>query len=451
MSKSSNQQPNRVSGKGLRWLWLLLLLATGALLMLSACGPNQPPPTQPASSSRAVLPTEITPTAVIDVRQVRRALDASEAANYLGDKACGACHARAAAMHAHSAHAQTLHAVNVKQDGQIFRHTNAVKDPKNRFTYGTVVQQNVCKMLAFNDTLEADLSADFAVGSGRHARSYLNRDDRNGWVNLRVSYYPSAGKWDFSAGQPPERTLPSSMGMELKGPQVTACLLCHTTVVRPQASLNLTERTVTADAYPDMTTTSFGVGCERCHGPGKAHVDMVSHANAPLPRADAAAKADHETFGMENLSQATPARITTLCGYCHRTSQNSDMHDPHNSADLPRFQGVALERSLCYQKSGSLSCLSCHNPHTDADTNRSHNDAVCLTCHASKPPRPPGERPAFSVKTVHDPQGVPCPVNPRKDCTGCHMPQQTIALGPGVRYTNHWIKVWPGSAGHKKK
>jgi len=429
---------------------LLLLATTGALLALSACGPNQPRPSELASSSRAAAPTETTPTAVVDVRQVRRALTSAEAANYLGDEACGACHAHAAAMHARSAHAQTLHAVTAKQDGPIFRHANAVKDPRNHFTYGTVVQQNICRMLAFNNSVEADLSADFAIGSGRHARSYLNRDDRNGWVNLRLSYYPSVGKWDFSAGQPPERTLTSSMGMELRGPQVTACLLCHTTVIRPQAGLDTTGGAVTADAYPDMATTRFGVGCERCHGPGRAHVDAVSRAKFALQRIDAPTKAAHETFGMEDLSRATPARINALCGYCHRTSQNSDMRDPHNEADVPRFQGVALERSLCYQKSGSLSCLSCHNPHTDADADRSHNDAVCLKCHSSSPPPPPGERPALSAGSVHVPQAVLCPVNPRKDCTGCHMPRQTIALGPGVRYTNHWIKVWPGTAGRRR-
>ncbi len=439
-----------VQGNKVSWPWLLLLLATGALLMLCACGTNQPSPSEPASSSHAVLPTEITRAAVIDVREVRRALTSAEAANYLGDKVCGACHARVAATHAHSAHAQTLRAVTVEQDGPIFRHANAVKDPRNHFTYGTVVQQNICQMLVFNKSVEAALPADFAVGSGKHARSYLNRDDLNGWVSLRLSYYLAAGKWDFSAGQPPERTLSSSMGTELKGPQVTACLLCHTTVVRSQAGLDLAGETVRADAYPDLAASSFGVGCERCHGPGRAHVDAVSHAKEPLLRVEATAKAVHETFGMEDLSRATPARITTLCGYCHRTLQNSDMRDPHNEADVPRFQGVALERSLCYQKSGSLSCLSCHDPHADADADRSHNDAVCLNCHSSTTARPPGERPSLSAGPVHDPQGVPCPVNPRKDCTGCHMPQQMVALGPGVQYTNHWIKVWPGTAGRSR-
>jgi predicted CXXCH cytochrome family protein len=422
------------SSSAARRLWLLLALGGAVLLALAACGPT--PSARPAAPAP---PTASLP--AIDVRLVRRALTASEAEDYLGDAACASCHRDIGAAHARSAHARTLRAVTLPEDGPRFRHSNAVRDRKSHFNYAAVVRDNRCQLLAFNSKVEATLPADFAIGSGHHAISYLNRDDRNGWVALRLSYYPQARRWDFSAGQPPDRPLSTPMGIELNGAQVTACLLCHTTVVRTVAPVDAILRSG-AEAFPDVAASRPGIGCERCHGPGRAHVTAVMHAPDPALRAVSVAKRAGNTFGMEDLGRATPQRINTLCGYCHRTPENTDARDPHNEMDTARFEGVALARSACYQQSNALSCITCHDPHADADSSLARNDAICLRCHATAA----DHRPAAAA-------GVPaaaragkiCPVNPRSGCTTCHMPRQKIEFGAGVSYTNHWIKVWPKS------
>jgi predicted CXXCH cytochrome family protein len=438
--KSPHRQHVTHSGITAAWPWLLLLLGEGILLMLAACGPRSSLLHSRGVPPRVASKNAAPPPDPVDVREIRRALTAPEAESYLGDAVCGSCHRSVAAIHARSAHSHTLRPVSVALDGPLFRRANAVKDRQNRFTYGPVIRENQCQVLAFNDRVEATLPADYEVGSGRHARSFLNRDDQNGWVVLRLSYYAHAKTWDFTAGQPPERTLATPMGIELDGPQVTACLLCHTTVVR-QGSVNAGRSAglLSDHAYPDMAATSLGVGCERCHGPGRAHVEAVARERDPAARTIGFAKAAHHTYGMEDLGRAAPAKINSLCGYCHRTPQNTDPRDPHNEMDVPRFQGVALARSACYQKSGALSCVTCHDPHANADSSLARNDAICLRCHANGKA---GAGSEHSAAVVHHTLPRICPVNPRDGCTQCHMPRQTIALGPGVRYTNHWIKVW---------
>src|SRR4051812_26418196 len=97
-------------------LCLFLLVSAGSLLMAAGCGPQRTSSPRPAagpSSEATAQPAH----AVVDVRQVRRALTAVEAEDYLGDAVCAACHRTAAADHARSAHARTLRSVGMAQDG----------------------------------------------------------------------------------------------------------------------------------------------------------------------------------------------------------------------------------------------------------------------------------------------------------------------------------------------
>jgi hypothetical protein len=418
---------------------LLMLGGTATLLVASACGPA-PPAAHPVATPARAASAEPRAHVAVDVREVRRALTAAEAADYIGDATCTSCHRDIGAAHAQSAHAHTLRPVTLAEDGPLFRHANAVRDQKNHFTYATVVRDNRCQQLVFTKKVEATLPADYAVGSGGHAIGYLNRDDENGWVSLRLGYYANGRRWDLAAGQPPERPLYTSMGIELTGPLVTACLLCHTTVLRATESVaSATTGEVDPDAFPDVEASSINVGCERCHGPGRAHVEAVTHSANPAMRDIVVAKRAHETFGMEDLGRAGPKKINQLCGYCHRTAENTDANDPHQKADIPRFEGAALAWSACYRKSGALSCITCHDPHKDASHEIAGYEAVCLRCHnpGASHARVAANAPAPAIHL-----GRICPVNPRTGCVRCHMPRQTLDYGPGVTFTNHWIKVW---------
>jgi hypothetical protein len=107
--------------------------------------------------------------------------------------------------------------------------------------------------------------------------------------------------------------------------------------------------------------------------------------------------------------------------------------------DWTRFPGTTLEWSRCYRESGgALSCVTCHDPHRNAETAPAYYEAKCLSCHATVAPSTTAA-PARSHQG-EDAFRSPCPVNPRRDCLQCHMPK--------VRYdwlhasfTDHYIRV----------
>ena len=160
-----------------------------------------------------------------------------------------------------------------------------------------------------------------------------------------------------------------------------------------------------------------GIGCERCHGPGGSHRRAVE-AHFPEP-------------AIARPRLASAAQVVALCGDCHRAPAKTTPAD----AGFVRYQASSLVLSRCYTESdGGLSCISCHNPHKDAETSSSFYVAKCLECHAPPGPSTPG-RPTTPVLTR-----PPCPVNPRGDCLSCHMPRIKDAV-PRTVFTDHWIRT----------
>src|SRR5258708_17639889 len=65
----------------------------------------------------------------------------------------------------------------------------------------------------------------------------------------------------------------------------------------------------------------------------------------------------------------------------------------------PLFPYTTLSRSK-----DTLSCMNCHDPHTDVSKDTKTYEAKCLTCHS---PAPSTAAALFERK--------PCPVNPRSE------------------------------------
>ena len=120
------------------------------------------------------------------------------------------------------------------------------------------------------------------------------------------------------------------------------------------------------------------VTCERCHGPGRAHVDAA--------RRGARAEELSMPMGMEGWTVQTQLK---LCGSCHRhpswvPPERLNANDP----GLARFQPIGLSQSRCFKGSeGRLSCVSCHDPHA-----RSTSDPAYYERRLSELPRDARER-----------------------------------------------------------
>jgi hypothetical protein len=108
------------------------------------------------------------------------------------------------------------------------------------------------------------------------------------------------------------------------------CFECHTTINSDRGRLVLDEATMIPN-----------VGCERCHGPGQAHVE-AARRGAPDPAFSMA-------FGAGRSSADDEIR---LCGTCHRLPGMGEPGTigPDNPV-MVRFQPIGLIRSACYQKS----------------------------------------------------------------------------------------------------
>ena len=219
----------------------------------------------------------------------------------------------------------------------------------------------------------------------------------NEYVEHRVSWYRESGRLGLTAGHSPSTPddLDSALGIRQSPATITRCFSCHATGV---------------ESGPDLAHMLPGVTCERCHGPGADHA--------------AAARGGTALANTIFNPRRTSARDQVLmCGQCHRTP-NVEFQSAMPELDDPvsvRFAPVGFQASQCFRKSGTFSCITCHDPHADprpaADP---FYTSVCLGCHAK-----PGTR---------------CKRGAKAGCIGCHMKAATPL--PNLSFTDHRIRVY---------
>jgi tetratricopeptide (TPR) repeat protein len=184
------------------------------------------------------------------------------------------------------------------------------------------------------------------------------------------------------------------------------CLECHNTWMdHTPGTLNQYKR----------ETAILGVTCEVCHGPGKDHVNF--HRTHPAARSGQA---------VVHPGRLPRERLMDLCAHCHsnalkhrgpafnyRPGQPLDAYYKTLTTKYPEDDHVAnqttyLRESKCYQKSETLTCVTCHNPHVAIKlSERGAGHSACLECHQAVDC---GERDKL-------------PVAVQDNCVGCHMPR----------------------------
>jgi tetratricopeptide (TPR) repeat protein len=324
----------------------------------------------------------------------------AEPAPFVGAARCAECHRANYRAQQDSRHARTLHAAPELRDWPL--PAGAVADP--------VEPRRVSHRLHhIGGQVRAETQVDgrvyralvaFVLGSGRQGQSLLARDEEGRTRELRLSHYPDAPAWDRTSehpATPPD--VAGYLGRPLSPDSVRKCLHCHATTFRAAEDRHRGRDR----AGPEVSDR--GIGCERCHGPGGHHVQAVALAFPDL--------------AIARPRVASAAAIVALCGQCHRSPRPSSA--PAEPGDI-RFQAPRLVRSRCYTESGgALSCVTCHNPHRDAETSVASYEAKCRSCHGA------------AGKAV-------CSVNPARGCLECHMPRVTGAV-PRAVFTDHEIRV----------
>jgi predicted CXXCH cytochrome family protein len=286
------------------------------------------------------------------------------------------------------------------------------------------------------DVLEEQI--DYVVGSGNHARTYLHRTEQGRLVELPINWYvENTGSWNMSPGfdQPDQPDMHGAVSSE--------CIFCHTAY--PLAD----DRKTQDDEEVFPATLPEGIDCQRCHGPGAAHIAAA--------RAKASDDRIYKTI--VNPSRLSRERQLEVCMECHL--ETSARHIPNSirnyGRDLNSYRpgkpladyktyferskdandfgfetahaSYQLPQSVCFQKS-QMTCLTCHDPHDipRGEAATQHYVEVCQSCHASTKD--------LAQDAAH--KGVVIKMG--SNCLTCHMPKRRPEASVHVVLTDHWIQ-----------
>lgn len=353
---------------------------------------------------------------------------------FVGPKACADCHARRVAEFTHTGHYRACRAVAPQEMA-----LQAFSDKK-----GTLVPPvpgvRFEMTRSGNDFLETEIRStpvgeqrttsriDMLLGDGLIDDACLTwEQDR--LFELPVTWIHTAQQWGCSPFDPHQ------VG-PLRRPMTPRCMECHNTWFDyVPGSQNRYRR----------SSFILGVTCERCHGPGREHVDWH--------RAHPQAKAAH---GIVHPGRLPRERQIEVCTQCHSNAMKyrqpplsyrpgRKLDDYYRTLVVDRSeedhvanQVQRLRRSKCFQKSPSMTCITCHNPHRRSEApaaGKPHES--CMSCHK---PADCGERPKL-------------PTAVRNQCVDCHMPRyvkvnvnfstSTEPYLPPTRRYEHRVAVHP--------
>jgi Zn finger protein HypA/HybF involved in hydrogenase expression len=236
------------------------------------------------------------------------------------------------------------------------------------------------------------MGASFGIG-----QTYILEKDGK-FYQSRVSYYRELKRLDLTLGVlgGVPRDLVEAAGLVMNFEDELRCFSCHAT--------NATEgRKIT------LAVMTPGVQCEHCHGPTEKHVQWATKGGSPpvLPN---------------DLSKLSTDQLASFCGQCHRTLLDVLANERYDITNV-RFQPYRLTTSQCYDADDArISCLACHDPHQQLDTNPVDYDSKCLACHAGG---------KVGAKK--------CGVSAHR-CTTCHMPKIELP-GAHFKFSDHRIRI----------
>jgi predicted CXXCH cytochrome family protein len=196
--------------------------------------------------------------------------------------------------------------------------------------------------------------------------------------------------------------------------------------------------------------TEWNVGCEKCHGPGSAHVAHATKSNIVNPgtldfvRAnDVCIQCHSQGRPLHNPIEGKhydwPVGFTAgerLADYWQLEETKPGVTNFFQYADVTshknRMQGNDFVQSNMYHR--GIRCFDCHEVHSSAVSNLPvSGNALCLGCHTKQ--NPAGLHGTVQEHTHHAAN------SDGSKCTACHMPriEQTIKDNHVAAHTFRFI------------
>jgi tetratricopeptide (TPR) repeat protein len=331
-----------------------------------------------------------------------------EPSPFAGSTRCTPCHREISRAHDQTRHARTFH--HGADLLALPRPDGPLEDPDHPEVTHRFVQDG--KKLSVETKVDDHIfkvMIDYAYGTSDRYVTMVGRDGEGGYRALRRSFFhESKGTgWGRTSGDAGN----TNKIQQVRGQPITVrdgvvrCLFCHVTNPREF-------RDPDKDG-PGPEAADSGIGCERCHGPGANHI--------------LAAESDLNDRAIVNVGPVSAEAVTAQCAVCHVVGDASEMMHRREDPIWVRSSGATMTFSRCYTESkGALSCLTCHDPHKDAEQLTAFYEQKCLSCHSSTS----GSKAAATN----------CKINPTRDCLTCHMPKVPIPV-LHTSLTDHYIRV----------
>jgi predicted CXXCH cytochrome family protein len=407
--------------------WVLVLLASGAAVLVAALF--------------AVLPRDR------GAHETGAAVRSEQRTDGYADPAeCATCHVRIAKTYALTGMARSFARLGA---GKSSRGTAGRLYHKASDRHYTMLQRDGRSYQRRHEigvdgaeTNALEIEAHYVIGSGNHAQTFLHRNTDGRLFEMPVSWYAApeqqertdgSGSWAMSPGYD------KSAHQDFRRVITEDCVSCHNGYPRAQ---------VTNDGNGPMFTGALpeGLDCQRCHGPGQAHIDAMQADDVDAGRQ-----------AIVNPRRFDRERQLETCMQCHLESTSGPLpfrirrfergafsyvpgkplgdsfinfdHAPGaGREDKFEIAGGAyrLRKSACFQRS-EMTCLTCHNPHDipRAAAAVQRYVAICQSCHQG----------------THR-SGVPQSPNVRlgATCLDCHMPKRRTEDAVHVVMTDHYIQ-----------
>lgn len=355
-----------------------------------------------------------------EVKEYENYLNHHDTVAYIGKETCKQCHLEIYNSFMQTGMGQSLRPA-IKAHSSLTENLIQIYDEDKNLYYQPFWKKDSLWLHEFqlsgkDTTHSLKRKANYIIGSGHHTNSHLFEE--NGYIHqMPYTYYTQDKVADLPPGfeKGNNSRFSRKIGME--------CMSCH----------NAYAEHIEGSVHK-YTAIPSGIDCERCHGPGEAHLKQIQSGNWV------------DTSKYIDYSIVNPGKLPLdlqfdVCQRCHlqgtailaegksftdfkpgqHLKEVMDVYIPKYEGDDTFIMASHVERlkeSACFI-AGEMSCISCHNPHKSVRTTTfSYFDNKCMQCHA--------------VCKEEENQN---------NCASCHMPASSSSDIPHVSITDHKIGV----------